>query len=198
MQRTGMRFITLIVLAAVLATVMAVAAPAFGQIGNEVTIYRFYNQGTATHFYTASVEERDMVIATWPTVFTYEGPAFMIFEEGWFPPEFEPARAPVYRFFNKVTKSHFYTISLEEANLVIGKYPAVYTYDGVGFEAYTESNEYVSLSPVYRFYNLNNGSHFYTASAVEKAIVQIQYRDTYRYEGVAFFAIPYGYYVSNL
>ncbi len=194
MQKAGTRFITWIVLATVLATVMAVASPAFGQIAEEVIVYRFYNQGTGTHFYTASAEERDMVIATWPTVFTYEGAAFMIFEEGWFPPEYEPGRAPVYRFYNTLTKSHFYTISAQEADMVKSKYPGVFTYDGVGFEAYTNSNEWAELMPVYRFYNMNSGSHFYTISAVEKAIVQIQYRTTYRYEGVAFFAIPYGYY----
>lgn len=192
MQSTGKRIITLIVLAAALATVMAVAAPAYGQTSDEVIIYRFYNQATATHFYTASAEERDMVIATWPTVFTYEGPAFMFYEEGWFPPEYDPARAPVHRFFNKINKSHFYTISAEEADMVKSKYPAVFTHEGVGFEAYTESSEYISLAPVYRFYNMNNGSHFYTISGVEKAIIQIQYRNTYRYEGVSFFAIPYG------
>ena len=31
-----------------------------------------------SHFYTASAEEADMVIATWPTIYRYEGPAFWI------------------------------------------------------------------------------------------------------------------------
>lgn len=194
MQRARIRIVTWAVVAAMLVAVLAVAAPAFGQVPMETVVYRFYNQGTGAHFYTASAEERDYVIATWPSIFTYEGPAFAIFEEGWFPPELEPGRAPVHRFYNRVSKSHFYTISAEEADMVKAKYPAVFSYDGVGFEAYTESNEWAPLMPVHRFYNKLNGSHFYTISPTEKAIVQIQYRDVYRYEGVSFYAISYGMY----
>lgn len=195
MQRAQTRLFTWIVVAAMLVTVLAVAAPAFGQDQSPaVIVYRFYNQGTGTHFYTASAEERDMVIATWPTIYTYEGPAFMVFEAGWFPPEEEPVRAPVQRFYNKLSKSHFYTTSAAEADMVRSMYPAVFAYDGVGFEAYSESSDYVPITPVYRFYNMKNGSHFYTISATEKAVVQIQMRDTYHYDGVAFYAIPYDWY----
>lgn len=192
MHRARARIITWIVMAALLAAVMGVATPAFGQETEGVTVYRFYNQGTGTHFYTASIEERDMVIATWPNVFTFEGPAFMVFEEGWFPPDMEPGRAPVYRFFNKANTSHFYTISAAEADMVKSKYPATFAFDGVGFEAYTQTSDWGGVMQVHRFYNMNNGSHFFTISPTEKAIVQIQYRGTYRYEGIAFYAIPYG------
>ncbi len=195
MQRARARVFTGILAAVMLVTVMAVAAPAFGQEqSGEVVVYRFYNQGTGTHFYTASAEERDMVVATWPTIFTYEGPAFMVFEAGWFPPEEEPVRAQVHRFYNTVSKSHFYTISADEADRVKSTYPALFAYDGVGFEAYSESSDWAPIMPVYRFYNMKNGSHFYTVSAVEKAVVQIQLRDTYHYDGIAFYAIPYDLY----
>ena len=40
-----------------------------------VPVFRFYNVDTQTHFYTASVAERDHVIATWPQ-FHPEGIAF--------------------------------------------------------------------------------------------------------------------------
>lgn len=191
MQRARMRTVTWIVVTAMLVTMLAVASPAFAQWEGEVVVYRFYNQGTGTHFYTASAAERDHVIATWPAEFTYEGPAFFIFPPGFWDEETEASRASVHRFYNRNTRSHFYTISAAEADMVKVKYPAVFNYDGVGFEAYTISNGNTPLMPVYRFYNKLNGAHFYTISATEKAIVQIQYRDTYRFEGVAFYASPY-------
>ncbi len=175
--------------AAVLAPVSASAIPAPTQ-----AIYRFYNQGSGAHFYTASAEERDMVMATWPTLFTYEGPAFYVYDESVY--ENTSASgviplpdAPVYRFFNKLNGSHFYTISAQEADRVIAMFPGTFSYDGVGFSAYSEPSEYMPLMPVYRFYNLENGSHFYTISPDEKALVQLYYADLYRFEGVAFYAI---------
>jgi hypothetical protein len=41
-------------------------------------VYRFYNLQNGSHFYTASAEEADMVIAAWPTVYRYEGPVFWL------------------------------------------------------------------------------------------------------------------------
>lgn len=178
--------------AAVVAPVSASAIAAPTQ-----AIYRFYNQSTGSHFYTNSVAERDHVIATWPTLFTYEGPAFYVYDESYFEPVatasgFAPLPAsPVYRFFNKLNGSHFYTISAEEADMVLAKFPGTFSYDGVGFNAYGEAAEYMPLMPVYRFYNMENGSHFYTISPEEKALVQLYYGATYRFEGVAFYAFSW-------
>ena len=179
--------------AAVISPAVASAIPAPTQ-----AIYRFYNQSTGAHFYTNSVAERDHVIATWPTLFTYEGPAFYVYDESLFEVPVSPAgvgpvlpSAPIYRFFNKLNGSHFYTMSAEERDMVIAKYAGTFSYDGVGFNAYPEAVEYMPLMPVYRFYNMENGSHFYTISPEEKALVLLYYGDTYRFEGVAFYAFSW-------
>ena len=44
-----------------------------------------------------------------------------------------------------------------------------------------------ALTPVYRFYHLDAGRHFYTASETEKVKVQTTY-PRFAYEGVAFYA----------
>ena len=44
--------------------------------------------------------------------------------------------SPVYRFFNKLNGSHFYTISAEEADRLRSTDPVKFPYDGVGFMAY--------------------------------------------------------------
>ncbi|MDO8847865.1 MAG: hypothetical protein Q7W51_05720 [Coriobacteriia bacterium] len=176
--------------AAVVAPISASAIPAPNQ-----AIYRFYNQGTGAHFYTNSVAERDHVIATWPMLFTYEGVAFYVYDESMFLEEASASgvsllpTSPVYRFFNKLNGSHFYTLSAEEADMVIAKFPGTFSYDGVGFSAYSAPVEYMPLMPVYRFYNTENGSHFYTISPDEKALVLLYYGGKYRFEGVAFYAM---------
>ena len=119
-----------------------------------------------------------MVLATWPTIFRYEGIAYRT----------NPALnlQPLYRFYNRVSKSHFYTASIDEANSILLKWSNVYTLDG---QTYAVCPAPVSNSiPVYRFYNLRNGSHFYTVSPEEKAYVEATWPDVYTYEGVAFYA----------
>ena len=187
--------IVILLAAALIAPVTASAIPA-----PTITVYRFYNQSTGTHFYTASVDERDYVMATWPDLFTYEGPAFYLYSDAIDQARIEPQgvslapTTPVHRFFNVKNGSHFYTISADEAAMVLAKYPEVFRYDGVGFNAYLEQTEYLPLQPVHRFYNLKNGAHFYTISAEEKSLVQLYYADTYRYEGVAFYAMGVFYF----
>jgi len=139
-------------------------------------VYRFYNFTNNTHFFTPSLDEANTVIATWSNVFRYEGVGYYI----------NPANntQPLYRFYNRNSRSHFYTASAEEANTIVAKYSNVFTYDG---QTYAVNPAPVANSaPVYRFYNLRNGSHFYTASAEEADMVIATWPTIYRYEGPAF------------
>ena len=43
-----------------------------------VTVYRFFNKKSGAHFYTASLEERDSVIAKLGVIYAYEGGAFYL------------------------------------------------------------------------------------------------------------------------
>ena len=45
-------------------------------------------------------------------------------------------------------------------------------------------------TPVHRFYNTNNGGHFFTASASEAEFVATQLYDVFNYEGTGFYADP--------
>ena len=139
-------------------------------------VYRFYNARAGTHFYTPSAAERDHVIATWPAIFSYEGVAYKV------NPENNPQA--LYRFYNMVSGSHFYTASTSEANHVMATWPHIYDYEGLTYRvspAYSAAKQ-----PVYRFYNLTNGSHFYTASLVERNHVMATWPHIYQYEGAAF------------
>jgi hypothetical protein len=139
-------------------------------------VYRFFNAGNGTHFFTPSAEERDMVIAKWPSIFTYEGPAYYT----------NPANntQPLYRFYNKKSASHFYTASADERDMIMRTWPAVFNYEGESYSVSPTAS--AGKLAVYRFYNKKNGSHFFTASAEERDAVIAKWSNVYSYEGPAF------------
>ncbi|MGV8082752.1 MAG: hypothetical protein AB2L09_03825 [Coriobacteriia bacterium] len=93
---------------------------------NSVPLYRFYNVKTGTHFYTASEDEKNSVLAKWPTIFKLEGVAYYVSST-------TENATPIYRFYNKKNGTHFYTASADEKNTVIAKWPKVYTFEGIGY-----------------------------------------------------------------
>ncbi|NDP43018.1 MAG: DUF1800 family protein [Aromatoleum sp.] len=101
-----------------------------------------------------------------------------------------PARgaepSPVFRFYNTVLGTHFYTISPAERDAVIARYPQ-FTYEGPAFWAYVQPDS--SLKPVYRFYNLRTGTHFYTMTETEKNFVIANY-PVLVFEGPVYYALP--------
>ncbi|MRS12299.1 MAG: hypothetical protein EG823_04410 [Actinobacteria bacterium] len=108
----------------------AVQPAGTGPTGPTVPLYRFYNTKNGSHFYTISAAERDRVIATYSGTFVYEGIAYQVWDQS------SGDAMPVYRFYNKLNGSHFYTISEVEANIAKMKLGAVYTYEGVAFYAW--------------------------------------------------------------
>ena len=141
-----------------------------------VPVYRFYNRVNGSHFYTDSAAERDMVNATWPHIYTDEGPTYYL----------NPLNntTPLTRLYNKQVGSHFYTVNPAEAANAVATWPNVFSSDGPTYEV--NPAPVVNSLPVYRFYNMQNGSHFYTASETEKNHVIATWPHIYALEGPAF------------
>lgn len=95
------------------------------------------------------------------------------------------APSPVFRFFNRQTGVHFFTISSTEAEGVKTNLPQ-YTYEGAAF--YALGNPADGLLPVYRFANLRTGTHLYTISESEKNNVIATLSGLFRFEGVGWYA----------
>lgn len=149
------------------------------QVEPSVAVYRFYNYTTRTHFYTASISERDFVITGWSDIYRYEGVAYH-----------SPSGAgvvPLYRFYNMHTDTHFYTASDEEKAHVIATLAGVMRYEGITYGVLMAPAP--GCVPVHRFFNRLTGAHFYTASDSERLAVQASYA-FFRYEGVAFYVMP--------
>ena len=142
-----------------------------------VSIHRFYNVRTGTHFYTPSQAEVNSVIANYSNVFRYEGVAYHT--------RASKNTQPLYRFYNRANGSHFYTASPAERDQVIALYGNVFTYEGETYKV-TPGPE-AGKTAVIRFYNVRNGSHFFTASADEANTVVSKYSNVYRLEGPAFY-----------
>lgn len=148
------------------------------------TVWRFYNAKTQRHFYTATIEERDIVKQN-PN-WTLEGSAFTALTYDRNTDSCAEGKK-VYRFWHKNNGVHFYTINAAEKDGLIQRNPQ-WQYEGVAYCAY-ESNQTGSV-PLYRFYSNVRGSHIFTASETERQSIINNFKD-FTYEGI-------GYYVKSL
>ncbi len=141
-------------------------------------IYRFYNAGAGTHFYTAMPQERDQVVSwLWGTL-RYESVAYFVGNS--------PANNQnLYRFYNPRAGTHFYTASDEERDDVIRRLSSWLRYEGVAYRVSRVPIE--GATTVYRFFNIRNGTHFYTASVGERDQVIRTLSGYLHYEGPVFY-----------
>lgn len=144
-----------------------------------VGVYRFFDKNYGTHFFTASQSERDTIVATRPDL-APEGIGLAAVD----PASGDPNSAPVYRFFDKVYGTHFFTASAAETAGVIATRSDL-TFEGVGF--YEHTTQQAGDVAVYRFFDTSYGTHFYTSSASERASI-LAARADLKEEGIGFYA----------
>jgi hypothetical protein len=125
-----------------------------------IPIYRFWSALKQSHFYTASLDEKNYVEATWPDIWQYEGIVYYAFSES------VDGATPLYRFWSDTKQSHFYTSNLEEKNYVEANWSDIWQYEGIAYYVYNTTKAY--NTDVYRFWSPSKQSHFYTASAEER------------------------------
>lgn len=140
-------------------------------------VYRFYNPSNGTHFYTASLPERNDVMARLSHIFKYEGEAYRL--------NTATNSQPLYRFYMPSKVTHFYTASAVEKSRVQSTLSHIYTYEGIAYNVNTAPRP--GAITVWRFFNRQSGTHFYTASPVERNSVQANLSHIYTLEGPAFY-----------
>ncbi len=130
-------------------------------------MFRLYNPNSGEHFYTASADERDVLVGLgWHG----EGVGWVAPAEG----------APVYRLYNPYAGDHHYTVSAFERDHLV---QLGWTDEGVGWCSAGEKGV-----PVYRQYNpyARTGAHNYTTSEYEaKALVELGWL----YEGIGWYGL---------
>ena len=124
----------------------------------------------------------------WP--FTQETPTFNAWKYDEATKQCEDTSKPVYRYLNTRTgDTHFYAISQEEINALDGAFSNTFTREGIEFCAFETKVD--GSVPVYRWQNKILGdTHFYTASEQERSDVDTKFADTFKYEGISFYAKP--------
>lgn len=140
-------------------------------------VYRFYNSRLGTHFYTATEAERRSVVATLSSIYLFEGRAYGVNPH--------TNADTLWRFYKPGTGTHFYTADPQERDRVAATLSHLYQYEGPAYAVSRSAG--AGRIAVFRFYNVRNGTHFYTADEAEAQRVQTTLGHTYRYEGAAFF-----------
>jgi lysyl endopeptidase len=143
---------------------------------SRLPVYRFYIPQSGMYFYTIYTSERDSILATMTSKFTYEGVAFYAVAS--------PTAGfdAIYRFRNNLNGSYLFTISDVEKASILQNYPQ-YVLEGTAW--YAEKGTAGGGSPLYRF-RTNNGSHIYTAYESEKASILANY-PSFVLEGPAYY-----------
>lgn len=145
---------------------------------NTSAIYRFFNTATGAHFYSGNKAEVENVLTNLPN-FRFEGASF---EKNTVQ---DASTVDVFRFYNLATNTHFFTANQAEANSIRASLPN-YRYEGVAYQAHNQDTG-AATTELYRFFNTQTGTHFYTASAEEMANVRLTLSGTMNYEGVAYY-----------
>ena len=115
---------------------------------DSVAVYRFWSPKNSTHFYTASLAERDSIIANYPSsIWTYEGIAYNAFLTQ------VAGTIPLYRFWSPRLSGHFYTASEDEKNSIIANYPSsTWSFEGIAFYVYPMNTNVAGTLAVSRFW----------------------------------------------
>jgi len=158
-----------------------------GQDLLKLPLHRFWSNEYRNHFFTLSESEKNSVIAKYPDdVWKYEGISYYALAyDGVSCPS---PSLPVYRFWSDTFYGHFYTISENEKNTVIAKYPdKVWKYERVAYCAFL--NQVEGTTAVNRFWSGTLQTHFYTISENEKQGIIDRYPESvWKYEGISFHA----------
>ena len=145
----------------------------------EISVYRFLNNNSGVHFYTADESEQDIVQNL--DNFSFEGESYNVLD----PLSGAEGAVPVYRFLNQDTGVHLYTTSETERETVESL--DNFSFEGEVFSAFDTQVE--ETIPIYRFFNADTGAHLYTPSAAERDNVEGNLVE-FEYEGIAYFAFP--------
>lgn len=139
----------------------------------DLGVFRFFNSGTGTHFYSPSYTEAVSINENLPS-YVYESVAFKSVAST------DAGAIEFHRFFNTATGTHFFTSNAAEKDNVIATLPQ-FNYEGVAYYLHgTQDSDDIGL---HRLFNTETGTHFYTANAVEKDNV-ISTLSQFNYEGI--------------
>ena len=78
---------------------------------------------------------------------------------------------PVYRFFNRGTGAHLFTMNIKEKDYIVENLDN-YDLEGVAYYAFENEPENIETIAVYRMLNNINGTHLFTSDRQELDYIQ--------------------------
>lgn len=146
-----------------------------------IFVSRFYSSSNASHFFTGSDNEAQIVREDYPdSTWNFEGIAYYAFGSQ------VPGTVPLYRFYSNKNATHFYTANEEEKKIVIDNYDdETWLFEGVAYYVYPLEYTGGSSRTVYRFWSNKLKRHFFTANEDEKQNIINNLSGTYEFEGAA-------------
>lgn len=122
----------------------------------------------------------------WTTITASISPMAVSVSTGMNSPVAAATQVSIYRFFDTNDGTHFFTASATEAaSLTTAR--ADLSYEGVGLTGYNTADASPSSVAVFRFFDIEDGTHFYTASTTERDALLATPSSDMRFEGAAFY-----------
>ncbi|MEO1005943.1 MAG: hypothetical protein AAFW67_08860 [Cyanobacteria bacterium J06638_38] len=140
------------------------------------TVNRFYQYQKGFHFYTADVNESNIIQQESDAgnlSYDYEGESFAALRSNLdsLTGAIITEAAAVYRFFNSETGAHLFTMDIDEKNYIVDNLDN-YSLEGVAYYAFAREQENVTTIPLYRMLNNETGSHLFTSDRFEFTYIQ--------------------------
>ena len=138
---------------------------------DDIPVHRFFQYEKGFHFYTADENEREYVYERsidGELKYKYENVAYRVLksDQDILTGEKIEGASPVYRFFNRDTGSHLYTMDEGEKNYIDANLDN-YSFDGINYYGFESPSEDIETVPLYRMYNTISGSHLFTTDVNE-------------------------------
>jgi len=134
-------------------------------------VFRFFQYEQGFHFYTADENEKEVIIERsidGELSYELESVAFRVLDSDRdsLTGESIESALPVYRFFNRDTGSHLYTMDENERDYISNEL-SNYSFDGINYYAFESEPQDIETVPLYRMYNTTSGSHLFTTDSNE-------------------------------
>ncbi|MGF1590953.1 MAG: hypothetical protein ACFCU7_17250 [Pleurocapsa sp.] len=139
-------------------------------------VYRFFQYEKGFHFYTANKNERKNVILrseVGEIKYNYENVGYEVLgrDTDALTGEKIDQALPVYRFFNRQTGAHLYTMDEVEKDHIIDNLRN-YNFENIAYYAFKSQPQNIGTVPLYRMLNTQSNSHLFTADSNEFNVLE--------------------------
>ena len=140
------------------------------------TINRFYQYEKGFHFYTGDEIESNLIrqeSEAGNLSYSFEGESFTALSSNLDRSTGETIAAaqPVFRFFNRDTGAHLFTMDVNEKDYILDNLDN-YQLEGTAYYGFETQPEAIATIPVYRMFNRETGTHLFTSDRHEFEYIQ--------------------------